>query len=60
VHAAGALGDVLLITQGEEILAELLVVELVRRASLVVRQVAHSGDITLLRLRGKPPQLQVF
>jgi hypothetical protein len=60
VNPEGALGDVLLMASGEEILAELLVAELVRRASVVVRQLAHSGDITLLRLRGKPPKLQVF
>jgi hypothetical protein len=47
VDAEGALSNFLLIAQGEEILAELLVAELIRGAVVVVRQLADRGDITL-------------
>ena len=60
VKAKGALGDVLLVQQEEEILAELRFAELVESASIVASQLLNSGDITLLGLGGKPPQLQVF
>jgi hypothetical protein len=60
VDAEGPLGDLLVIEQIQKVLAEFLFAELVRRASVVWRQLAHSGDITLLGLRGKPPKLQVF
>jgi hypothetical protein len=60
VEAEGALGDFLLLAPGEAILAELLFAALVGRASVVVRQLVHSGDITRLGLGGQPPPLQVF
>jgi hypothetical protein len=46
--------------QTQEILAELLFAELVGRASVVLRQLVNSCDITLLGFGGKPPKLQVF
>ena len=60
VNPAGARGACLLLASVEAILAELLVAALGRRASVVVRQLAHSGDLTRWRRRGKPPKLPVF
>jgi hypothetical protein len=58
--AEGPLGDLLVLAQRQKVLAEGLVAALVRRASGVWRQVAHSGDITRWGLRGTPPTLQGF
>ena len=60
VNAEGALRDFLLIEQEEEILAELLFAELVRSASVVLRQLVDGFDITLLGRGGQAPELQVF
>ena len=60
VDAESTLGDLLVIEQIQKVLAEFLCAELVRRVSVVLRQLAHSGDSTRLGLRGKPPKLQVF
>lgn len=60
VNAEGALGDLLLIEQEQEILAQLLFAELVGSALVVLSQSVDSGDITRLGLGGEPPQLQVF
>src|SRR5215475_13047213 len=60
VNPEGALGDFLLLAQVEEILAELLVAELIRGAVVVARQLADRFEITLLGFGGQPPQRQVF
>jgi hypothetical protein len=60
LNPEGALGDLLLIEQEEEILAQLLVAELVRRASVVVRQLADGVEIALWGRGGQAPELQVF
>jgi hypothetical protein len=59
VKADGALGDVRLVQQAEEIVAERRVAELVGSASIVASQWVNSGDITRLGRGGKPPPLQV-
>jgi hypothetical protein len=60
VNPEGALGDLLLIESEEEILAPRLVAELVRRASVVVRQLADRVEIARLGRGGQAPELQVF
>jgi hypothetical protein len=60
VEAEGPLGDLLVMEQRQQGRAECRFAALVRRASGVWRPLAHSGDITLVGLRGKPSRRQVF
>jgi hypothetical protein len=60
VDAEGTLGDLFVMEEIENVLAEVLFAELVGRTPVVLRPLVDSGDITLLGLGGKPPQLQVF
>jgi hypothetical protein len=57
VHAEGALSDLLLMEQEAEVLAQLRVAELVRRASIVLSQLVHGCEIALVGLGGQAPEL---
>jgi hypothetical protein len=60
MNPAGALGDPLLLEHEEEIWAQLLGAALVRRALVVVRQLADRVEIALVGRGGQAPPLQVF
>jgi hypothetical protein len=60
VNPEGALGDLLLIDQEEEVLAEFVFTDLVRSAPVVLRQMLYGFDVTLLGPGSQAPQLQVF
>jgi hypothetical protein len=55
VNAEGGLGALLLMAPAEELLAHLLVAELGRRASVVVRQLADRVERALWGLGGQAP-----
>jgi hypothetical protein len=57
VNPEGALGDLLLIDQEEEVLAELVFTDLVRSAPVVLRQMLDGFDVTLLGPGSQAPQL---
>jgi len=60
VDTEGALRDLLLLQQEQEVLAQRLFTELVGRTSVVLCQLVDSCDIALLGLGGEAPPLQVF
>jgi hypothetical protein len=56
----GGAGDLLLVRQVQEVLAQILLVELVRAAVMVLRQLADGGHIALLGSCREPPQLHIL
>jgi len=53
-------GEVLDVGEVEEVLAELVLLELVGGAVEVCRELADGADVGLLGARGEPPELQIF
>ena len=55
-----ALGDAPHVTQVDEVVAQLTLVEPVGREAEMGGQLPHSSDVGLLRARGKPSELHVL
>jgi hypothetical protein len=60
VDTEGTLRRLLLIEQIEKVPADLLFVDLVRSAPVVLREMLDGLDVTVLGPGGEPTQLQVF